>query len=87
MIRQMLGKLKDNGRTVNGMINGMTGPGTSPKKLTQPKEKERKERRAKEKASMGKTVERTESPVPRMVLPSLADSAQGGTTTAHNVLR
>ena len=72
MIRQMLGKLKDNGRTVNGMINnGMTGPGMSPKKLGQPKEKERKESRAKEKASMGRTAERTESPVPKMGLPSL----------------
>ena len=43
IIRRMPGKLKDNGRTVNGMINnGMIGPGTSPKKLGQPKEKERK---------------------------------------------
>ena len=31
--RKMLGKLKDNGRTVNGMIsNGTTGPGMSPNK-------------------------------------------------------
>ena len=51
--------------------NGMTGPGTSPKKLGQPKEKERQERRAKEKASMGKTEERTESPVPKTGLLSL----------------
>ena len=72
MTRRMPGKLRDNGRTVNGMINnGMTGPGMSPKKLGQPKEKERKERRGKGKASMGKTEERTESPVPKTGLPSL----------------
>ena len=71
MIRQTLGKAKDNGRTVNGMINhGMTGPGTSPRKPMQPKEKERKVRRAKEKASLER-MERTGSPVPRMEQPSL----------------
>ena len=86
-IRQMLGKLKDNGRTVNGMINnGMTGPGMSPKKLGQPKEKERKERRAKEKASVGKTEERTESPVPRRVCPACRFSPRRY-HYCHNVLR
>ena len=43
----------------------------SDEKLGQPKAKERKERRAKEKASMGKTAERAESPDPKMGLPSL----------------
>ena len=67
MIRQTLGKAKDNGRTVNGMINhGMTGPGTS----MQPREEERKVGRAKEKASLER-MERTGSPVPRMEQPSL----------------
>ena len=34
LIRKMLGKPKDNGRTVNGKINhGMTGPGTSLRSL------------------------------------------------------
>ena len=71
MIRQTLGKPKDNGRTVNGKINhGMTGPGTSPRKLTQPKEKERKVRRAKEKASLER-MERTGSPASRVEQPSL----------------
>ena len=71
MIRQMLGKLKDNGRTVNGKINhGMTGPGTSLRKPMQQKEKERKGRRAKEKASLERK-ERTGSPAPRMEQPSL----------------
>ena len=70
MIRQMLGKPKDNGRTVNGINRGMTGPGTSLRKPMQQKEKERKERRAKEKASLERK-ERTGSPVPRMEQPSL----------------
>ena len=71
MIRQMLGKPKDNGRTVNGKINhGMTGPGTSPRKPMQQKDKERKESRAKEKASLAR-MERTGSPVPKMEQPSL----------------
>ena len=71
MIRQMLGKPKDNGRTVNGKINhGMTGPGTSLRKPMEEKEKERKERRAMEKASLERK-ERTESPAPRMEQPSL----------------
>ena len=72
MIKQMLGKLKDTSKTDNGMItNGMTGPDMSPKKLGQPEEKERKERRAKEKTSMGKIVESTGSPDPKIGLPNL----------------
>ena len=68
------GKLKDNGRTVNGMISN--GPWDDwswyeSEEAWAVKEKERKERRAKEKASVGRTAERTESPVPRMGLPSL----------------
>ena len=77
-IRQMLGKLKDNGRTVNGMINnGMTGPGMSPKKLGQPREKERKEKGkyGKDSGKDGKSGSKDGSA-------QLADSAQGGTTTA-----
>ena len=70
-MRQILGKPKDNGRTVNGKINhGMTGPGTSLRKPMQQKEKGRKERRANEKASLERK-ERTESPAPRMEQPSL----------------
>ena len=78
MIRQMLGKLKDNGRTVNGMIsNGMTGPGMSPKKLGQPREKERKGKGkyGKDSGKDGKSGSKDGSA-------QLADSAQGGTTTA-----
>ena len=73
MIRQMLGKLKDNGRTVNGMINnGMTGPGMGPKKLGQPRqvwERQWKGRKVRFQGSKDGSAQ-------------LADSAQGGTTTA-----
>ena len=79
MIRQMVGKPKDNGRTVNGKINhGMTGPGTSLRKPMQQKEKER---RAKEKASLERK-ERTGSPAGKDGAAQLADAAQSGTTTA-----
>ena len=69
-IRQMLGNQMDNGKTVNGRIStGMTGPGTSLRSPTQPKEKERKVRRAKERASVAK-MEKTES-LARMDKPNL----------------
>ena len=57
MIRQMLGKPKDNGRTVNGKINhGMIGPGTSLRKPMQQKEKERKEGQRKRQVKEGREV-------------------------------
>ena len=68
-IRQMLGRLMDNGRIVNGkMHHGMIGHGTIPRSPTQPKEKKIKERRAKEKASMART---TASPMERTAQLSL----------------
>ena len=80
MIRQTLGKAKDNGRTVNGMINhGMTGPGTSPRKPMQPKEKERKVRRAKEKT--GSLVPRVEQPSLQMLPRAVPQLPQHSTLT------
>ena len=58
MIRQMLGKPKDNGMTVKS------------EEAYAAKGKERKERRAKEKASSAR-MERTGSPVPKVEQPSL----------------
>ena len=66
------GKQKDNGTMIPGKSHlGMTGPGTMPRSPMQPRAKVRKARRAKEKASMARTMAKMEKEAPRMEQPIL----------------
>ena len=67
----MPGKQKDNGTMIGKMLPGMIGPGTTPKSPMQPRAKARKERRAKEKASLASMMAKMEKEAPKMEQPIL----------------